>query len=113
MSTGQGSPLGRGKAQQGAGTRCAGSRLRGRRSRLRCPGVCLSASPAPALGGSVPPLLDPILTTGLFPGHARALGTERREQDPTLLLPSVCVCVCVSVCVCKKESGAERGGNQV
>ena len=55
--------------------------------------------PCPRPGGSIPPLLDPILTTGLFPGHARALGTERREQDPTLLLPSVCVCL--SVCARK------------
>lgn len=96
MSTGQGGPLGRGKDQQEAGTRCAGCGLGGRKSRLRCPGcVCLPALPPPCAGGSVPPLLDPILTTGPFPRHARALGTERTEQDPTLLLPSVCVCVCL------------------
>ena len=103
MSTGQGSPLGRGKAQQGAGTRCAGSRLRGRRSRLRCPGVCLSASPAPALGGQSLLCWTPSSQLVCSRGTRGLWGQKGGNRTPPSFSP-VCVCVCVCLCVCARKN---------
>ena len=100
MSTGQGGPLGRGKAQQEAGTRSAGSGLRGRRSRPRCPGVCLSASPAPALGGQSLLCWTPSSQLVRSPGTRGLWGQKRGNRTPPSFSP-----VCVCVCACKNEPG--------
>ena len=98
MSTGQG----RGKREEPAGSWDQGCWLWARREKKppEMPKGVSVCQPCPRPWGSVHPLLDPILTIGLFPRHARASGNRNDRVGPPLLLPSVYVCVCVCVCVC-------------